>query len=225
MEDTPAGRPDAPLSTPDAIRSRRNTRHFRPDPIPPEVLRELVDLTVAAPSSWNFQPWRIVLVTDAEQRERLSAACWNQAQPKEAPATFVFAISHRGWAHNMEEVIEIASGLGAWPEPYVEFFRNVAVKSQEGLGDGLREYNTKDALIAATHLALAAESFGLASAYMNGYAEDAVKEVIGAAGDDDIGISLVMPIGYASERGGNPGRLPTSRTVFDGALDRPWSAA
>ena len=214
-----------PLSVPDAIRQRRSQRHFQDKPISDELLAELLELTTAAPSSWNFQPWRIVLIRDEERRKQLSAACWNQPQPLEAPVSFIFAISHSGWRDTMDDVISMAESLGAWAPEHAGMIRQAAPGFQEALGDGLREYNTKDALIAATHLALAAESLGLASAYMNGYLEDKVKALIGAEGNDDIGVSLVMPVGYAADGDKkNPGRLPLNRTVFDETIDQPWGA-
>jgi len=75
-----------------------------------------------------------------------------------------------------------------------------------------REYAIKDAMIAATHTALAAESLGLSTCYMNGWVEDQVKAVIGAG--DDLAIALLLPVGYAAEPRQNPGRLPLSATVF-----------
>jgi len=223
MNDIPTGSPESPLPTPAAIRRRRSHRHFKADGVPDTLLDELIALTVAAPSSWNLQPWRIVVVRDADRREQLTAACYHQPQVREAPVSFVFAISHGGWREHFDEVIEVATARDAWAAGYVEMMRKVASASQEGLGDGLREYNTKDALIAATHCALAAESLGLGSAFMNGYDENKVKTVIGAEGDDDIGVSLVMPIGYPADAGKDPGRLPLARTVFEDRLDRPWS--
>lgn len=221
MTDSPAS-PEAPLSVPDAIVQRRSVRHFSDRPVPDELVQQLVELTVKAPSSWNFQPWRIVVVTDPDQRLALKAACYNQAQVGEAPVVFVFAISHDGWRQHLEDVIRIAQDKDAWDDQYAKIMRTVAVSAQEGLGDRLREYNTKDALIAATHTTLAAEALGLGTSMMNGYSERHVKAVIGAEEDDDIGVSLVLAVGYPSRRGGNPGRLPLSRTIFDGRLDRPW---
>jgi nitroreductase len=93
-----------PLSVPDAIRRRRNVRHFAPDPIDDALLIQLIDLTVAAPSSWNFQPWRIVVVRDEARRLLLCDACFRQPQVREAPVSFVFAISHSGWRATLDEV-------------------------------------------------------------------------------------------------------------------------
>ena len=49
----------------DAIRSRRSVRAYRPDPIAPDVLRELVALGRHAPSGSNLQPWRVHVLTGA----------------------------------------------------------------------------------------------------------------------------------------------------------------
>jgi nitroreductase len=208
----------APLSVPEAIRQRRTTKKFKPDPIPAATLQELVDLTIAAPSSYNLQPWRIVLVTDPEKRAALTKAAYNQAQIATAPVTFVFAVSLRGWEETLEHTIKTATELGAWNDKACAYFRSAVPAFQNSLNDKLREYPIKDALIAATHLALAAESLGLNSAFMNGWQEDAVKEVIGAKGNDDIAIALLMPIGYSDGSYGPAGRLPQSVTVFQNQL-------
>lgn len=53
-----------------AIRTRRSIRNFRPDPVPLELVRELLALATQAPSAHNRQPWRWVVAhtTDAKQR-------------------------------------------------------------------------------------------------------------------------------------------------------------
>jgi nitroreductase len=80
-----------PLDVPTAILQRRSIKSFKPDPIAPELLRQLVELTVAAPSSFNIQDWRIVIIQDPNQKAALGAACWNQPQITQAPVNLVFA--------------------------------------------------------------------------------------------------------------------------------------
>ena len=41
----------------EAIRARRSIRAFKPDPVPREVLQELLDISRWAPSGGNVQPW------------------------------------------------------------------------------------------------------------------------------------------------------------------------
>ena len=85
--------PNSELTTSQAIRQRRSIKTFKTDPIPESVLKELVDLMREAPSSWNFQPTRVVLIRSKEQKEALAAAAWGQKQIIDAPVTFVFAMS------------------------------------------------------------------------------------------------------------------------------------
>ena len=203
-----------PLSVPEAIRVRRTTKKFKPDPIPEATLKELISLTLAAPSSHNLQPWRIVIVDDPAQRAALAKASWNQAQIATAPVTFVFAASIRGWEKTLPQTIKTALNLGAWTEKTADYFRDNVPVFQDSLAEKQREYVIKDAIIAATHCALAAESLGLNSCLMNGWVEEGVKEIIGARDNPDIVIALLLPIGYGDAAFGHAGRLPEEVTVF-----------
>lgn len=201
-----------PLDVPSAILQRRSIKTFKPDPIAPELLRQLVELTVAAPSSFNTQSWRIILVQDDAQKQALAAAAWNQPQVIQAPVTFVFAADPYAPEGDLTPILEQGLATGAWNEGTVNYFRSAIPGFQQQLGDKRREYAIKDAIIAATHTALAAESFGLSTCYMNGWIEDQVKAVIGAG--DDLAIALLLPVGYAAEPRKNPGRLPLNANVF-----------
>jgi nitroreductase len=92
------------------------------------------------------------------------------------------------------------------------------------LGDKAREYAVKDAIIAATHLVLAAESLGLSTCFMNGWIEDKVKAIIGAGDDPDLAIAVLVPVGYAAEPRTDPGRLPLDFNVFVDRVDQPYTA-
>jgi nitroreductase len=49
----------------EAARTRRSIRAYRPDPVPPETLRDIVALARHAPSGSNIQPWRVHVLTGA----------------------------------------------------------------------------------------------------------------------------------------------------------------
>jgi nitroreductase len=182
------------------------------------VLDRLIDLTIHAPSSFNLQPWRIVVIQDLAQKEALANVAWKQSQITTAPVVFVFAVSLNGWEKTLETTIAEATRLGAWPEKFVNFLRGAVPGFQKALASKVREYAAKDALIAATHLSLAAESLGLNSCLMNGWDEAGVKEVIGAKDNDDIAISLLVPVGYGLDIPQFSGRLPRELTVFSEKL-------
>ncbi|MFH7028339.1 MAG: nitroreductase family protein [Heteroscytonema crispum UTEX LB 1556] len=209
------------LDVPSAIAQRRSIKTFKPEPISPELLKQLLELTVAAPSSYNTQTWRIVLVQDEAQKAALSAASWNQKQIVQAPVTFVFAADVMGGEKDLTPVFDMAMQNGAMNEGVVNYLKTAIPQFQAGLADKRREYAIKDAMIAATHLVLAAESLGLSTCFMNGWIEDKVKEVIGAE-DPDLAIAVLVPVGYAAEPRLNPGRLPLASNVFVDRIDNPY---
>ncbi|WP_017655204.1 nitroreductase family protein [Fortiea contorta] len=210
-----------PLDVPSAIIQRRSIKTFKTDPITPELLKQLVELTVAAPSSFNIQAWQIILVQDEAQRAALSVASWNQQQIVQAPVTFVFAADATAGEKDLTPILEQGRATGAWSEGTVNYFKNSIPQFQAGLGDKRREYAIKDAIIAATHLVLAAESLGLSTCFMNGWIEEKVKEVIGIT-DPDLAIAVVVPVGYAAEPRLNPGRLPFSYNVSVDRIGNPY---
>ncbi|MEH2320366.1 nitroreductase family protein [Nostoc sp.] len=212
-----------PLDVPSAIAQRRAIKTFKTDPIAPELLKQLVELTVAAPSSYNLQDWQIILVQDEAQKAALSAASFNQQQIVQAPVTFVFAADPNAGEQNLTPILEQGIETGAWNEGTVNYFKTAVPQFQASLGDKRREYAIKDAIIAATHLVLAAESLGLSTCFMNGWLEDKVKEVIGAGDNPDLAIAVLVPVGYAAEPRLNPGRLPFSSNVSVDRIGNPYA--
>jgi nitroreductase len=49
----------------EAARTRRSIRAYKPDPVPAEIVREIVALGRQAPSGSNIQPWRVHVLTGA----------------------------------------------------------------------------------------------------------------------------------------------------------------
>lgn len=197
-----------------AILQRRSIKAFKPDAIAPETLRQLIELVVAAPSSYNLQDWRIVVIQDEAKKEELAKSAYNQQQVLQAPVTFVFAADPNAWKGDLTPIYQQGIQRGVWTPETVEYFKMAIPKFQMSLGERTREYSLKNAMIAATHLVLAAEGLGLSTCFMNGWIEDDVKRVIGAENDPDLAIAVVVPVGYDAESRGNPGRLPFAYNVF-----------
>jgi len=45
----------------EAIKRRRSIRKYRPDPVPREIIEDIVDCGRLAPSARNDQPWEFVV--------------------------------------------------------------------------------------------------------------------------------------------------------------------
>ena len=69
----PTTRPDGSALKPitQVLLDRRATAHFLPDEVPAEYLDAMLRFAAQAPSGYNLQPWRFVVVRDPENRKRL----------------------------------------------------------------------------------------------------------------------------------------------------------
>jgi 5,6-dimethylbenzimidazole synthase len=56
------------------IQARRDIRQFRPDPIPAEVLRRILEAAHLAPSVGFMQPWNFILISSTELRQQIKAS-------------------------------------------------------------------------------------------------------------------------------------------------------
>lgn len=52
------------------LAARRDVRRFRPDPVPADVLRRVLEAGHRAPSVGHSQPWRFIVVTEQATRDR-----------------------------------------------------------------------------------------------------------------------------------------------------------
>jgi len=48
----------------EAIHSQRAIRHFKPDSVPEELIRQVLEAAIRAPSGANRQPWAFIVITD-----------------------------------------------------------------------------------------------------------------------------------------------------------------
>lgn len=55
----------------EALYTTRAMRRVKPDPIPDDVVASILDAAIRAPSGGNTQNWRIIVVSDEQQRSRL----------------------------------------------------------------------------------------------------------------------------------------------------------
>lgn len=73
----------------EALRARKSVRAFKPDPVPLDLVREILELASRAPSGTNIQPWKVHVVS-GEVRARLEAEvlAHRETNPADAGAEF-----------------------------------------------------------------------------------------------------------------------------------------
>ena len=96
-----------------AIAERRATPAFDGSSVPDGVLSAILRAGLEAPSGYNLQPWRFVVVRNPEQKRRLREAAMGQAKVEEAGAVIVCCgdpNAPRG--RNLDEVLAEAAKHG-----------------------------------------------------------------------------------------------------------------
>lgn len=72
-----------------ALTTRRSVRKYKPDPVPRELLEQIVNAGRLAPTARNVQPCEFVVITDAHQRRQLADLCEFGKFIADAPACIV----------------------------------------------------------------------------------------------------------------------------------------
>lgn len=212
----PNGAPLKPL--PQVLLDRRATSHFKPDPVPEEYLEAILRLGAQAPSGYNLQPWRFIVVRDAENRQRLQKAAMDQEKVSEAPVVLI-AVGMKDSPMLLEEVLSEGArrGLGR-PESVDE-----TARSARQFFETIRPdvWVNRHVMIAFTTIMLAAEAYGFDTAPMEGFDPEAVKREFGIP--DGAEVVALLAIGRVREPDkGYAGRFPLERMIFSERFGTPW---
>jgi nitroreductase len=188
--------PPEVLSVADAARQRRSVRAFDPTPVPRYDLDAIFDVVRRAPSAFNAQPWRFVVVASPGMRERLLPAANNQRQVRSAPVTVVLYTDMADALATAEETVHAdtpADRRAASAAKLGEIYRPKSESEREA-------WAYAQGHIALGYLLLAAEAHGYQTSPMAGFDEAAVKRLLGLPPASRV-VALV-----ALGRGAEPGR-------------------
>ena len=170
--------PASQKSLAQAIRERRSTPSFTGEPIPSSDLRQILDAGLHAPSGYNMQPWRFVVVQSPEQRRRLRAASYNQAKVEEASAVIVACGDRDGWRKDLDEMLRLGRA-GGMPESYAAQAGNsVPAYLSSFSEDQMTGWLNKQVMLAFTSMLLMAEVLGYDTAPMEGFEQQKVCETL-----------------------------------------------
>jgi len=170
--------PDLQKPLIEVIRERRSTPSFDGEPVPFEDIQAILEAGVAAPSGYNVQPWRFVVVQSQEQKRRLRAAAFNQAKVEEASVIIVCCGDADSWRRDADEIVQM--GLdGGMSESYAAQLKSYVESYLHSLNtDQMHGWLNKQVTYAAAFMQLMAESMGYDTAAMEGFEQNEVKEAL-----------------------------------------------
>jgi nitroreductase len=208
---------EKPLSA--AIRERRSTPSYAPKPIDADDLRKILDAGLSAPSGYNTQPWRFVVVRDPEQRRQLRAASFDQARVEEAPVVIVACGDEANLGTDvLDDMLLLAKEHGYGNERQHELVRKNFPNFLASVEKTV--WLNRQVAIALTHMMLMAEALGYDTAMMEGFKETELKKLLNIP--DTAHVVALLCVGTL-QGPDKPfgGRFAMDRTVFDGRWGRP----
>jgi nitroreductase len=209
---------EKPLSQ--AIAGRRATPSFDGRAIPADDLRKILEAGLAAPSGYNLQPWRFIVVQTPEQKKRLRAASYNQAKVEEASAVIVACGDSDGWRRDLDLMLQ-QGREGGMPESYAEQAKiSVPNYLSSFSAEKMHAWLNKHVMIAYSFMMLTAESLGYDTAPMEGFEEEKVRETLRLPLSYRVVALLALGHNKGSEKF-DGGRFNLAHTVFGEEFGKP----
>jgi nitroreductase len=217
---------------------RRATRHFQATAPDRKAVERLLRIAQWAPSGFNLQPARFVVVQDRAVRPALRRACMDQAQLEEAPFVVIFAGDRRAYENHFDAIVDQERAAGIITESYAAHLRKIVPlmfrQGPAGLGwlwkavlvplvrrfrpvpemiaVHKRFWLAKQVLLSAMNFMLAAQAAGLNTSPMEGFDAGRLRKVLRLP--RSLEPILVVALGY-----GEPGppaktRLPLEQVTI-----------
>ncbi|TMV50239.1 nitroreductase family protein [Paenibacillus mesophilus] len=194
-------------------KQRRSVRSYDPEwRIPQEELQDILETAILAPSSSNLQPWRFLVLQDAELKRKLLPIAYNQQQVVEASAVIAVFADPMGY-EKAEQIYSSAVAAGYMPEMVKADFVKRSVQTYSSLGeDKLKSISLVDGGLVSMQLMLAAKAKGYDTVPMGGYDANKFMEAFDVP-QRWVPVMLIA-LGKAAKEGHPTTRLPLSEVVF-----------
>lgn len=200
-----------------AIYTARALRRFKPDPVPDEVLFQLFDAAIRAPSGQNAQDWRFIVVTATEIKRRMQVWAeegWARYQPRYAENPALMEQLPRTQRLALKAVEHLTHHLAEAPVVVVV----CGLRGRHATPGGSTFPAVQNLLLAARALGLGGSIFNLPLTH-----REELMQALGIPEKNEI--YCLIPLGYPTDKHGPMRRKPVKRVVFWERWDQSWPFA
>ena len=201
------------MNTIEAIFNRRAVKHFdKEHQLTKEEETKLLEATIQAPTSFNIQHWRFVILRDPKLRAKIRTEFGNdQAQITDASLVILFTADVKAWQKNparywVNAPTEVADLLVEWMGPFHE--------GREWLQ---RDEAQRSIGMAMQTLMLAAQELGYQSCPMIGFDSEKVADLVKLPNDYVMGPMVAVGKGTKAPWP-KPGQLPLDELVVENSF-------
>ena len=178
-------------------RTRRSINFFDTDKeIPQSLITQMVELASATPSSFNLQPWQLMVLKDKKEKETLKALAWDQPKVVEAPVVMIVLADMKGWqeGHPWFERTWSEMMKSGMPEAQRDWFLDATNSLYNWRSEANLAFAAKNAGFFAMSLMYAATSLGLETHPMDGFDHEGVREAFKIP--EHFWVPLLLAVGY-----------------------------
>lgn len=191
-----------------AIETRRSVKAFNAQHRMTQAeIDQLMSLAMLAPTAFNIQNWRFVLVQDPELRKQVRAVSWDQAQVTDASLLVVLVADLKSWDREPARYWKNA------PQPVQDFLVPAIDTYYRGKEQVQRDEGMRSCGMAAMTLMLAAKEMGYDSCPMDGFDFDAVAKLLNLPADHTPAMYVAIGKGI-KEAWPRGGQLPMNEVVI-----------
>ncbi|MFH1480390.1 MAG: nitroreductase family protein [Pseudomonadota bacterium] len=199
----------------EVVNKRRAVNFFDPEKsVSDTLIREMVEMAAKAASSFNLQPWSLIILKDPEEKMRLRKLAWDQPKVTEAPVVFIVLADRDGWKmghpyveRNFREMVK----AGSMKEEQHEWFLNACKGLYGETADKQQAFACKNTGFFAMALMFAGKNLGLDTHPMDGFDHDGVRKAFNIP--DNYWVPLLLAVGYFDEK--KTLQPPKWRKTFD----------
>jgi len=197
----------------EAVYQRRAVKHFDPNhQITAEEEQKLLEATIQAPTSFNIQHWRLVILRDPKLRHKIRKEYGNdQAQMTDASLLILFTADMKAWQKEPQRYWQNA------PEAVAELILGWMGPFHEGREWLQRDEAQRSIGMAMQTLMLTAKAMGYDSCPMIGFDLAQVAELVKLPDDNVIG-PMVAVGKKVKDAWPKPGQLPLSELVVENSF-------
>jgi nitroreductase len=158
-----------------------------------EILKEAIRLS---PSSYGLQPYKVLIIENAEIREQLKPVAWGQNQITDASQLIVFANKTQFGDAEIDSFIESISQVRGIPVESISGYGDFMKSKITPLEDEIKNtWTSKQTYLALANLISAAAELRIDVTPMEGFEPEAFNEILGLK-EKGLNASVIAAIGY-----------------------------
>lgn len=179
------------------VHERYATKLFDSRKIPEDKINRLLEMIRYAASSFNIQPWKIIIVRDQKLKEKLQPATWNQQQIPTCSHLLVFcADTEIKVSIDRLEKLMIENGADKDSiRGYIDMMRGF----EKSLSDEHRlSWSQRQTFLALGNALNGAKSLGFDSCPMEGFSPAEYSKILNLP--KNLVPTALCPVGYAKDK-------------------------